>query len=126
VTQVRGVRGETPEWTAIWRDADLFVMPTQNEAFGLVYQEAAAASLPAIGTRLNAIPEIIRDGETGILVDRQDRRELVAALDRLIRSAELRERLGRAARARIAVDADPAAHRRRLLALITQVAGRHA
>ena len=43
-------------------------MPTRNEAFGLVFQEAAAAGLPAIGTRLNAIPEIVADGETGILV----------------------------------------------------------
>ena len=43
-------------------------MPTRNEAFGLVYQEAAAAGLPAIGSRLNAVPEIIADGDTGLLV----------------------------------------------------------
>ncbi len=52
-------------------------MPTRNEAFGLVYQEAAAAGLPAIGTNHNAVPEIIIDGETGLLVPVGDRDALV-------------------------------------------------
>ncbi|HEX9367802.1 MAG TPA: glycosyltransferase family 4 protein [Vicinamibacterales bacterium] len=121
VRVLAGIRAHTPEWTAAWRAADLFVMPTRNEAFGLVYQEAAAAGLPAIGTRLNAIPEIIEDGETGLLVTPGRVPELAAALDRLISSAELRERLGRAARAKIELDADPGVHRARLMALITQV-----
>ena len=60
VRVLHGIRANTPEWTAAWHDADLFVMPTRNEAFGLVYQEAAAAGLPAIGTRLNAIPRSSR------------------------------------------------------------------
>ena len=81
VRQQTGVRGLTPEWTAAWRAADVFVMPTCNEAFGLVFQEAAAAGIPAIGTRLNAIPEIVEDGETGLLVTPGDTSQLVAALD---------------------------------------------
>lgn len=116
-----GVRAHTPEWTAIWKAADLFVMPTLNEAFGLVYQEAAAAGLPAIGSRLNAIPEIIEDGRTGILVAPGNSDELAAALERLIASAPLREQLGREARAKIERDANPVDHRARLVALITQV-----
>jgi alpha-maltose-1-phosphate synthase len=122
VRVLTGIRANTPEWTAVWRDADLFVMPTRNEAFGLVYQEAAAAGIPAIGTRLNAIPEIIEDGDTGVLVTPGDISGLAAALERLISSAELRTQLGRAARAKIEQDADPDIHRARLVALITQVA----
>jgi glycosyltransferase involved in cell wall biosynthesis len=122
VRQQRGIRGQTPEWIQIWREADLFVMPTRNEAFGLVYQEAAAAGLPAIGTRLNAIPEIVDDGVTGLLVDRGDVPALVRALDRLIASAELRERLGRNARLKVERDANPDEHRRQLVNLIAQVA----
>jgi glycosyltransferase involved in cell wall biosynthesis len=122
VRVLTGIRANTPEWTAAWHDADLFVMPTRNEAFGLVYQEAAAAGLPAIGTRLNAVPEIIEDGDTGLLVTPGDLSELVTALERLISSAELRGRLGRAARAKIEIEADPEIHRARLVALITQVA----
>jgi starch synthase len=117
-----GISAYTPAWSAVWQTADLFVMPTRNEAFGLVYQEAAAAGLPAIGTRLNAVPEIIDDGITGILVTPVNIGELTAALDRLIGSAELREQLGREARRKIERDADPAVHREKLLALIKQVA----
>jgi glycosyltransferase involved in cell wall biosynthesis len=122
VRQQRGVRGRTPEWTAAWRAADLFVMPTRNEAFGLVYQEAAAAGLPSIGTRLNAVPEIIEDGATGLLITPGDTSGLARAIDALIASAGLRERLGRNARRKIEQDADPDVHRRQLVALITQVA----
>jgi glycosyltransferase involved in cell wall biosynthesis len=123
--QQNGIRGQTPEWAATWRAADIFVMPTRNEAFGLVYQEAAAAGLPAIGSRLNAVPEIIDEGRTGILVTPGSISEIAAALETLIASAELRDRLGRAARRKIELDADPEVHRQRLVALIKQVAGRH-
>lgn len=125
VRQCRGIRGYTPEWTAMWRAADVFVMPTRNEAFGLVFQEAAAAGLPAIGTRHNAIPEIVRDGETGLLVARGDVPALARALDRLIASVELRETMGRAARRKIEREADPDAHRARLVDLIRSVAHRY-
>lgn len=122
VRQLRGIRGHTPDWIRAWRDADLFVMPTRNEAFGLVFQEAAAAGLPAVGTRLNAIPEIIEDGETGLLVTPGDVTGLARALDRLLASAELRDRLGRNARRKIERDADAGDHRRRLADLIAAVA----
>ena len=122
VRQLRGIRGHTPAWIRAWQDADLFVMPTRNEAFGLVYQEAAAAGLPAIGSRLNAVPEIIADGETGLLVPPGDVASLARALDTLLGSAELRDRLGRNARRKIERDAHPDDHRRQLVGLIAQVA----
>jgi glycosyltransferase involved in cell wall biosynthesis len=118
------VRAFTPAWTSAWRAADLFVMPTRNEAFGLVYQEAAAAGLPAIGTRLNAVPEIIEDEVTGLLVTPGDVAGLARTLDRLIGSPELRARLGRAARQKVERDADPRLHRERLVAIIRQASGR--
>jgi alpha-maltose-1-phosphate synthase len=121
VRQIKGIRGQTPEWSAAWRSADVFVMPTRNEAFGLVFQEAAAAGLPAVGTRLNAVPEIIEDGVTGILVTPGSIDEIATALDRLIGSAELRHAMGRAARRKIERDADPSDHRRRLIDLISEV-----
>ena len=125
VRQIRGVEGNTPEWTSAWRNADLFVMPTRNEAFGLVFQEAAAAGLPVIATRLNAIPEIVPDGEAGILVSPGDETAIAVALDRLIGSAELRASMGRAGRRKIERDADPEAHRLKLVALIREVAQHH-
>ncbi|HEX2210340.1 MAG TPA: glycosyltransferase family 4 protein [Longimicrobium sp.] len=97
----RGVRAYTPAWFALWRRADVFAMPTRGEAFGMVFQEAAAAGLPAVGTRINAIPEIVQHGATGLLVPPDDVRALADALRRLVDDAALRERMGRAARARI-------------------------
>ena len=97
----RGVRAYTPAWFALWRAADVFAMPTRGEAFGMVFQEAAAAGLPAIGTRINAIPEIVQHGATGLLVPPADSRALVDALGRLIGDAPLRARMGAAARARM-------------------------
>ncbi|MDE3217286.1 MAG: glycosyltransferase family 4 protein [Gemmatimonadota bacterium] len=106
----RGIRAYTPEWFALWADADVFVMPTTAEAFGIVYQEAAAAGVPAIGTDLNAVPEIIADGETGLLVPVHDPCALAAALRRLIADPDARRRMGVAARARAARLYDPASY----------------
>jgi starch synthase len=107
VRLTRGVAPHTAEWARRWAEADAFVMPTRNEAFGLVYQEAAAAGLPAIGTRHNAVPEIIRDGETGLLVEPGNVPALIATLDAIVQSAELRDRLGRHARQFIESSCDP-------------------
>jgi FkbM family methyltransferase len=97
----RGVRPYTSAWRDIWRDADVFVMPARAEAFGMVYQEAAAAGLPAIGPRINAVPEIVDDGVTGILVPARDTSALVDAMRALAVSPDRRHALGRAARDRM-------------------------
>jgi alpha-maltose-1-phosphate synthase len=118
---VSGIRGYTAEWVALWRSIDVFVMPTRNEAFGLVYQEAASAGVPAIGSCLNAVPEIIEHDRTGLLVEPGDQPGLVRALQRLIAAPELRREMGRAARAAVERQADPDAHRQRLLDLIESI-----
>jgi glycosyltransferase involved in cell wall biosynthesis len=59
-----------------------------------------AAGLPVVSTRRGAIPETVVDGETGLLVEARDTPALTAALRRLIMDPELREKIGRAARAR--------------------------
>jgi alpha-maltose-1-phosphate synthase len=118
-----GVRAYTPEWFAHWREADVFALPTRGEAFGMVFQEAAAAGLPAIGTAINAIPEIVRDGETGILVPQGDVPALVAALRALVSSPEKRGAMGEAARRRIEATASVDGYGERLASLIRSVAG---
>lgn len=112
--QLRGVRGYTPEWDALWREADGFVLPSRDEAFGMVYQEAAAAGLPTIGTRINAVPEIIDPEVTGLLVPPGDVAALAGALRALAGSAGLRRRLGAAARERAERLWSPDAYARRL------------
>ena len=118
----RGVAAHSDPWRALWRDADLFVLPTRDEAFGIVFQEAAAAGLPAIGTRLNAIPELIDDGRTGLLVPVRDTDALVAAITRLLDSAETRHEMGVQARALVERTADPRSYRDALADAIRRLA----
>jgi glycosyltransferase involved in cell wall biosynthesis len=119
-----GISARSPAWAALWRDADVFVLPTRDEAFGLVFQEAAAAGLPAIGTRITAIPEVVLDGETGLLVPPRDRGALAAALERLLASAGLRREMGTRARRHVERTADPGAYRAGLADAIHRLAGR--
>jgi glycosyltransferase involved in cell wall biosynthesis len=99
---IRGVTPYTDRWLELWRRADLFVMPARHEAFGIVYEEAGASGIPAIGGDINAVPEIIQDTVTGFLVPPGDRERLVRALRTLIESPVLRERMGCAARQYVA------------------------
>ncbi|MEO8078858.1 MAG: glycosyltransferase family 4 protein [Acidobacteriota bacterium] len=122
VTQTRNITAHSPQWRALWAAADAFVMPTINEAFGLVYQEAAAAGIPAIGTNHNAVPEIILDGETGLLVPVGDRQGLAEAMHALVDSPELRARLGSQGRDRIEIVASPETYMERLTAILTDAA----
>lgn len=72
------------------------------EPFGLVALEAAAAGKPIVASDIGGLRDIVVDGETGLLVPIEDRRALGEALGRLSTDAELRTRLGEAARARAA------------------------
>lgn len=78
--------------------ADVFVAPSLYESFGLVFPEAMRWGTPVIGTRVGGIPEIISDGETGLLVDIRRPDELAAAIVRLLTNRELRMRLALAGR----------------------------
>jgi glycosyltransferase involved in cell wall biosynthesis len=119
----RGVRPYTPEWFELWRAADVFALPTRSEAFGMVFQEAAAAGVPAIGTSLNAVPEIVADGETGILVEPGNIQRLAEALRILIASPERRATMGMAARRRIEETGSVHRYGERLAGLVHAVAG---
>jgi len=122
---VRGVRSYSSDWSDLWREADLFVMPARHEAFGMVYQEAAAAGLPVVATNVNAVPEIVEDGATGALVATGDGPALVSALCALVDSADLRRRMGATALARIRVDGAPERYAARLESIIQSVAEKH-
>ncbi len=95
--------GRVPEAVKLgwYHAADVFVLPAVNvdgrfEGFGLVYLEASAAGLPAIGTRDCGAEDAIRDGETGFLVPQNDPQATADAAIRLLQNADLRARLGAA------------------------------
>jgi glycosyltransferase involved in cell wall biosynthesis len=83
--------------------AHVFVHPCiWEEAFGLTLAEALATGLPIVASRIGAIPEIVTDGGTGLLVPPGDVNALATALGRVLRDSALRDRLGAGARRSVA------------------------
>jgi glycosyltransferase involved in cell wall biosynthesis len=92
--------------------ADCFCLPTVQEGFGLVFAEAMAAGLAVVACRMAAVPEIVEDRRTGLLVNRESPEELAMALETLLTNDGLRADFGAAAAARIAAfDLEPVAQR---------------
>jgi glycosyltransferase involved in cell wall biosynthesis len=89
------------------RAADLFVLASRiaddGDRDGLpnVLMEAQSQGLACVSTAVSAIPELIRDGQTGLLVPPDDVAALATALERLIRNPDLRQQLGAAGEARV-------------------------
>jgi glycosyltransferase involved in cell wall biosynthesis len=117
-----GVRANTPELRALFTAADVFVLPTAGDFSPFVLLEAMAAGLPAVSTRVGAIPEIIDHGRTGLVIDPGDAAGLSAALRTLADSPSLRDDLGRSARLRAERHFDAARNYRELLETLKEVA----
>ena len=79
---------------------DIFALTSIFEGLGLVLLEAMAARRPVVATRVGAIPEVVADGETGILVGAREPEALAAAFDRM-KDGVLRSQFGEAGRARV-------------------------
>jgi glycosyltransferase involved in cell wall biosynthesis len=77
------------------------VLPTRNEAFGLVLLEAMAAGRPVISTRVGGPEEIVVDGESGLLVPRDDASGLSSALRAVLDDPALAARLATGGRSRV-------------------------
>jgi colanic acid/amylovoran biosynthesis glycosyltransferase len=83
-----------------YADAQLFCLPTFAEGLGVVLIEAMACALPVVSTRVMGVPEVVEDGETGLLVSPGRPDLLAGALARLALAPELREQMGAAGRRR--------------------------
>ncbi|WP_338879505.1 glycosyltransferase family 4 protein [Achromobacter veterisilvae] len=88
-----GFRHDVPN---ILAGSDIFALATQKEASGTVYVEAAAAGLPVIGVDVGGVSEMVKNGETGILVPAGEVAGLRAALANLLDDDGLRARMGAA------------------------------
>jgi len=86
------------ELQSAYAACDIFVAPSRFESFGLVFLEAMRVGKPVIGCRAGGMPEIISDGENGMLVSPGDSAELSSALTWMIEHPEERARMGQAGR----------------------------
>lgn len=82
--------------------ADLFILPSFYEGFGIVMLEAMACGLPVVASNVSAIPEVIVEGKTGRLVDPGDPAKLSQVIIDLLSRPALRAEMGRTARALVA------------------------
>lgn len=81
-------------------NASVFCLPSVQEGFGIVFLEAMAAELPVVACRIAAVPEVVLDGVTGLLVEPRDPGALAEALERLITDPARARQLGQEGRRR--------------------------
>jgi len=93
-----GYRADIP---ALMSSFDILAFPSHAESFGVVLIEAMAMGLPVVSTNTDGVVDIVVDELTGIMVPRQDARALADSLERLVGDPDLRQRMGRAGRARV-------------------------
>lgn len=88
-----GVRDDVP---AVMQAIDIFVMASLWEGFGLVFLEAMAAAKPIVATRVSAIPEVVDEGVTGLLVPPRDPKALAEAMVSLLADRKRGRSMGQA------------------------------
>ncbi len=87
-------------------DWDVNVIPSVSEAFGVAALEAAAMGVPSVASNVGGLPDTVRDGETGLLVQPGDPDRVAAAIITLLQNDERRHAMSRAGRARVERDFD--------------------
>lgn len=80
---------------------DVFVLPSEYEAFGLVLLEAMACEKPCVATRVGGVPEVIEEGGTGVLVEYGEAKELAGAINDLLGDEKKRKEMGRTGKERV-------------------------
>lgn len=93
-----GWRNDIPRLMNI---ADIFILPSLSEGAANVVMEASASGLPVIATEVGEVPQIVANGETGILIKPKDVDGLVSAIEKLIAEPLLAKKMGEAGRKRI-------------------------
>lgn len=93
--------GPQTDMPAFYASVDLLISSSRQEGLPMALLEGMASALPLVATRVGAVPELVIDGQTGILVETDDPEALATGLARLLADPELRSRYGLAGRDRV-------------------------
>jgi glycosyltransferase involved in cell wall biosynthesis len=88
--------GFRPDVLSLHKAFDIFVMSSLTEGLGTSLLDAMACGKPVVATTAGGIPEVVRDGETGLLVPPKDDQAMADAIVRLLKDGSLRARMGAA------------------------------
>ena len=116
--------GSLPLIEEVLVGADLFLLPSENESFGLAALEAMSCEVPVITTNAGGLPEVVVHGETGYMCDVGDVEGMASAALRLLQDEELRNRMGAAGRRRAVEEFSQDAVVQRYRAIYDRVTGR--
>ncbi len=84
-----------------FKEADLFLMPSRSDAFGIAFLEAWAAGIPVVGSNIGATPEVIKENTDGLLVEFDDPLDTAQKVIKLLKNKKLRKKLGLAGQLRV-------------------------
>ena len=117
----RGLSPQSPELVRLYREADIFALPSWGDCMPQAVAEALAAGLPVVATDVGAIPEMVNDSVNGFLVRPRDPRALGVALETLVTDARKRAAFGRWSRVFAEQEHDARKNNRAIFALMRAV-----
>jgi len=111
----KDIRPNSAELQALFRQADVFVLPTYGDCLSLAIVEAMAANLPIVSTNVGATSEAVENGENGFLTTPGNATELTQVLRQLATNPELRQQMGDKSRKKAELNFDASKNGLRLL-----------
>ena len=123
-THWMGMIDSEASMSLLYSACDVFALPSLQDNFPNTLAEAMACGLPAVGSDTGGIPDLIRHGETGLLAAPGNAAQLAQQLERLLRDAALRARLGAAARLAVETACDERAAGARYAEIYKQAVAR--
>jgi glycosyltransferase involved in cell wall biosynthesis len=120
-TVIPGIASDSPDLVDAYHAADVFLLPSVHEPFGIVILEAWSAGLPVMASEVGGIPHFVDDGDDGLLFDPADESTLISAYRALTEEPQLQERLGSAGRKKAREEYDWDAITRKLVGIYEEV-----